>query len=181
MQPNTELDYEIAAFEPLAHFLRNQKNNSVLTELYLQPFFFVMVPLNMIIKIVFAIINPSKKFTMSLLYPWTEVVILYLFKQDLFESLCLFFFMQACFGFSLTKCIFCGHRTQEMWSAGSERIEDFGEHTVASTCDTTTHLRGFLSMALFAGFNQHISHHLFPTVDHSHLDKLLPIIKETMK
>lgn len=66
-----------------------------------------------------------------------------------------------------------------MWTAGSEPIQDFGEHTLAATCDTTTHLTGFLSMALFAGFNQHIAHHLFPTVDHYHLGKVTPLIRET--
>jgi fatty acid desaturase len=135
-----------------------------------------MVPINMVIKIFYAVVNP-KKFTWSIVYPFLEVVILYLLKRDLLNSFLLFFFMQACFGFSITKCIFCGHRTQDMWTAGNERIEDFGEHTLATTCDTTTDLKGFLSMALFAGFNQHIAHHFFPTIDHYHLNKVLPIIK----
>lgn len=165
-------------FEPLAYFLQNQKPNPFFIELLMQPFFFVMVPLNLVIKLVFSLVSP-KRFTLSLLYPFAEVVVLYLFNGDLWASFKLFFFMQACFGFSLTKCIFCGHRTQQMWTAGCEPIEDFGEHTLASTCDTTTELKGFLSMALFAGFNQHIAHHLFPTVDHYHLSKVTPLVKET--
>ena len=176
MHPNTELDYEIGAFEPLAYFLRNQKPNPIYIELLLQPFFFIMAPLNILVKMGHAIINP-KKFTLSQLYPFTEVLVLYLFNGDIVESLKLFFFMQACFGFSLTKCIFCGHRTQDMWTAGCDPIQDYGEHTLAVTCDTTTELTGYLSMALFAGFNQHISHHLFPTIDHYHLSKVLPLIK----
>jgi linoleoyl-CoA desaturase len=34
---------------------------------------------------------------------------------------------------------------------------------------------------LFAGFNQHIAHHLFPTIDHYHLSKITPLVVETAK
>lgn len=146
----------------------------------MQPFFFLMVPLNMTIKILQSIIKPNK-FNIGIIFPFWEVIALYVFNNDWFESFKLFFFIQACFGFSLTKCIFCGHRVQDTWTAGCEPISDFAEHTLATTCDTTTYLTGFLSMMLFAGFNQHIAHHLFPTIDHYHLSKITPLVKETAK
>lgn len=70
MHPNSELDYEIGMFEPLAYFLRNQPNNPFYIEIVLQPFFFLMIPLNMIIKIAHAVVTPSK-FSLSMLYPFT--------------------------------------------------------------------------------------------------------------
>lgn len=50
--PNTELDYELAALEPIGFFLRNFPKNFVMIEPVLHIIFLFLQPLNMILKIV---------------------------------------------------------------------------------------------------------------------------------
>ncbi len=41
---------------------------------------------------------------------------------------------------------------------------------IATTADTNhSKISQFLSLALYSGFNIHVLHHLFPTIDHSKL------------
>jgi hypothetical protein len=57
---NTELDYEIGAFEPVVFFLRTMPENSKFVELYLQVFFFFMIPINLCIKLVLKAVRGKK-------------------------------------------------------------------------------------------------------------------------
>ena len=70
------------------------------------------------------------------------------------------------------KVLFCGHRIQDTWTEGSEKIEDYGEHTVYATSDTDNWIHGVWSYILLAGFNVHVAHHFFPTADH----RMLPLV-----
>lgn len=49
--PNTELDYEAAALEPIAYFLRTKPENKIYTEPLLIFTLTFVQPLNMIIKL----------------------------------------------------------------------------------------------------------------------------------
>ncbi len=53
----------------------------------------------------------------------------------------------------------------------------WSHHQVLSVIDFATS-NWFLNF-LFGGFNHHISHHLFPNINHIHVTKITPIIKET--
>ena len=64
----------------------------------------------------------------------------------------------------------------ELWTEGDERIWDFGEHAVSSTCDVNPGVTGVLSFVFMAGFNIHTIHHFFPTIDHSMLPKVNHIL-----
>lgn len=64
------------------------------------------------------------------------------------------------------KILLCGHRIQDTWTEGCEKIEDYGEHTINATSDTDVWITGIWSYLLLAGFNVHMAHHLFPTADH---------------
>ena len=54
---NTELDYEIGAFEPVVYFLRTMPSNPKYVELYLQLFFFLMIPINLIVKLILKVVR----------------------------------------------------------------------------------------------------------------------------
>ena len=105
----------------------------------------------------------------------------YLRTGDLWYSIQMHLFMYCIFGLFMNRILFCGHRLQTLWSEGAPRIEDFGEHTMATTSDTDIWITGFWSLVLTAGFNQHTPHHLFPTADIAIFPKLLPIIDEVCK
>ena len=86
---------------------------------------------------------------------------------DSFGEAVKFYLMIYCsFGFFMMKVLFCGHRLQELWTEGAEKIEDYGEHTVKATSDTDAWIHGIFSYMLLAGFNNHVPHHFFPTADH---------------
>ena len=101
-QMNTELNYEIGAFEPVVYFLRTMPENSKFVELYLQPFFFLMIPINLCVKLILKVIR-RKKIYWELLVPYSELIVLYLFIGNFLQSFLLFLYMQAIFGFLFTK------------------------------------------------------------------------------
>ena len=85
-------------------------------------------------------------------------------------------------GYLLTSTSFCVHRGELMWTEGDPGGEkDFGKHIFLTTIDHSTDYSLFWSFYLFAGFNNHIAHHLFPTVDHSRLPEIKEIIISTAK
>lgn len=60
-------------------------------------------------------------------------------------------------------------------------ICDFGEHIVYTAHDHDVNLPSFLSFLIYGGFNDHIVHHLFPTMDKCHFYKCREIILQTIK
>lgn len=61
------------------------------------------------------------------------------------------------------------HRSEYAWSTGCESLvppaADFGAHTVLATNDYCTSWGLPAKLFLFGSFNDHVAHHLFPTVD----------------
>ena len=63
---------------------------------------------------------------------------------------------------------FPNHRSDQSWTEGDEgAARDFGEHILLTTKDHSVSLPPFFSFMFFQGFNEHVVHHLFPTVDKS--------------
>lgn len=109
------------------------------------------------------------------------LMLFYFVSGDLWYAFKLHMFIYGLFGLVFNRVLFCGHRLQELWSEGAERIQDFGEHTISVTNDTDTWLTGFFSYLLLAGFNIHTPHHMFPTADHAALPKIMTIIDRVCK
>lgn len=83
------------------------------------------------------------------------------------------------YGFISMKLNFFGHRTGQEWTEGNEEIRDFGEHQVRASCDTETdEATGLWSYIIYAGFNYHGVHHMFPTIDNYNLPKATAILEE---
>jgi fatty acid desaturase len=155
--------------------------NHMFVEVILQFVYFFLQPLNMTLKVLIIPIVKRKKPDFWYAVPLTLFAFFYLFNGSLLETLKIYLFMYGLFGLILGRILFCGHRLQELWTEGAEKIEDFGEHTVSSSNDTDTWLRGFWSYAFTAGLNIHNAHHFFPTADHAILPAIMDIIDETCK
>lgn len=180
--PNTELDFEAAALEPIGYFLRTMPLNKRYTEIILILLFIFIQPINMILKTIVVPIIKQRKPDFWYTIPLLVLILFYYASgENIWAAFKLHIFMYGLFGFMFNRVLFCGHRLQELWTEGAERINDFGEHTVLSTSDTDTGLEGFWSYLLLGGFNIHTPHHFFPTADHAALPKILKIIDETCK
>jgi fatty acid desaturase len=87
-------------------------------------------------------------------------------NSSFIQALKIYLTIYCTFSFLLMKILLCGHRIQDTWTEGCEKIEDYGEHTINATSDTDVWITGIWSYLLLAGFNVHMAHHLFPTADH---------------
>lgn len=75
--------------------------------------------------------------------------------------------MILAYGLVFGKMVLCPHRQIQLWSEGAPEIRDYVLHTIATTCDTChSDISAYTSLVLYAGFNVHALHHLFPTIDH---------------
>jgi len=130
------LDYEAAAFEPLVYYLRTSPENDKLIKIYIQIVYFMIQPLNMALNVV---ILPIIKFVKPDLwygFPMLIMLYFYAFNGNVWLSFKMYLFLYGIFGVMFGRASFCRHRLQELWTEGSQKIEDYGEHTVASTNDT---------------------------------------------
>lgn len=146
------------------------------TEILIGLSFIFIQPLNFVLKTILVPIIKLRKPELWYLVPLVVLLSIYLRTGDLWYAFKLHLFIYGVFGALFNRVLFCGHRLQELWSEGAERIQDFGEHTILSTNDTDTGITGFWSFLLLAGFNIHTPHHFFPTADHSALPKILTIL-----
>eukprot|EP01124_Arcella_intermedia_P023326 TRINITY_DN3684_c0_g1_i2.p1 TRINITY_DN3684_c0_g1~~TRINITY_DN3684_c0_g1_i2.p1 ORF type:complete len:160 (-),score=36.03 TRINITY_DN3684_c0_g1_i2:64-543(-) len=74
------------------------------------------------------------------------------------------------------------HHDQYQWHDGeplSDADRDFGRFIYQTTSDHSIELNLFLSLLFFAGLNDHILHHLFPTIDRSRFDEIRTIFQNT--
>jgi fatty acid desaturase len=139
-----------------------------------------MVPFNILLKLT----KPLRGLPFD---PWSVACLaeiplfMWVGGLALWPALKLFLVIQALFGFIMTKTIFCGHRQASLWFEGDNRVEDFAEHTIISTSDNEVGWNAFVSFMFFTGFNIHIAHHLFPTVDHSKLPLVNQVLQEVLQ
>lgn len=176
--PNTELDYEFAAFEPIVNFSRSSPKNSPLAYLGMEIIFATVSFANIVTKLIVVPIKtrtlPSGVQALSLL----QILYIYIFSNDLLFSLKLYLLMLACFGIVFGKTIICPHRMGFLWSEGAPEIRDFVLHTVATTSDLSHEATGLESLVRYVGFNIHVAHHLFPTIDHNMLPQCNRIVNQ---
>ena len=69
------------------------------------------------------------------------------------------------------------HRSEQCWTEGDiNGSKDFVEHQLLTSQDFWTKYGLIPSIFLFSSLNDHRTHHLFPTIDHSKFYKIRPII-----
>jgi fatty acid desaturase len=77
---------------------------------------------------------------------------------------------------------FPNHRIDGTWTEGDHgATKDFGEHILKTSFDHNYWMPPILSIFLTTGFNNHIAHHLFPSVCISKLYLLRDVIRDTCK
>lgn len=115
LYPNTELDYEIAAFEPIAFYLRNFPQNKWYMQIVLEALFFLLQPLNMLLKL---LVIPIMRRTGPDLFYATPMLIFafFLSQNSLGDAIKLYLVVYCSFGYLLMKVLFCGHRVQDTWT-----------------------------------------------------------------
>lgn len=117
--PNTELDYEAAALEPLAYFLRTLPPNKVYTEAIIIFIFMFIQPLNLLFKIIIVPLLKKKKPDFWYCIPLFVFTTFYLRCGDAIFSLKLHLLIYGIFGFTMNRVLFCGHRLRELWTEGA--------------------------------------------------------------
>ena len=167
--PNTLIDYEFAALEPVVNFSRCLPKNSTLSYIGMQVLFLIVVLANIVTKclIVPLITRKVPQFVQALAL--LQPLFIYLITGDPSFSIKLFLLMISVYGFVFGQTVICPHRQGFLWSEGAEEIRDYVLHTVATTSDMDHEVGGLQSLIRFVGFNIHVAHHLFPTIDHNKL------------
>lgn len=100
---------------------------------------------------------------------------MFFYNLSIWHALALWYCMHAFSIILLAR--FANHRIEGAWTEGDEgAVIDYGEHILKTTFDHNRWLPPILSLFFFTGFNNHVAHHLFPTVDISKLNVIFPTI-----
>jgi fatty acid desaturase len=175
--PNTLLDYEIQALEPVVYYLRILPKNTILKGVIKEAIFPLTTLLNIVLKLIIVPLQRFKQPEWFYLVPLLQLPLLYLETGQWDIAWRLFVVMHLSVSYAFMKLTFLGHRTGREWTEGNREIRDFAEHQIVASTDTKTNdLCGVLSYVGYAGFNFHAVHHIFPTIDNHFLpaiDKML--------
>lgn len=179
---NTSIDLEASAVEPWLNYLRNQPSNHpwAVWPIWLL-FNSLLGPINYLLTWRFIMLQ-EQPFRWPNLIPLLEFFLL-LTNNSAYHSLALFVAMHGVASLLLMILTTPIHRSQFAWTTGCEGTEaaqaDFGLHTVLSTNDYLTSAPLFFKLFAFASFNDHITHHLFPTIDLSQQHRVRQIFLTT--
>lgn len=90
-------------------------------QLVIELLFFIIQPINMILKLlVLPIIRRVKP---DIYYAFPLLIFAFLWSFNTFaDAIILYLVVYCSFGFLLMKVLFCGHRVQDTWTEGCEKI-----------------------------------------------------------
>jgi len=183
---NTFLDMEVSAFEPYGFsFLPVTKTGfmRVFQHLYAHIACIIVYPIEFVKRIYLILSEDHTLLPENLLAP-LQLLLLYLFTQDLVLSTQMWVTIHAVCGYMLVIQFSWTHHHPELYHAGDKPREDrdWGLHIMDTTMDfdRTEDTWGVLSTPLqLVTFGHHLLHHYFPTVDTSKLEYLYPALYET--
>lgn len=187
--PNTLMDLEISAFEPLL-FLNPRRDKpfyakfSILIQSVLFPLLFVMSYLK---RLVF-IFNTKSRRTETL--KWHDFVgfilplWMYLVSGTTITHAFVSWFWILCTGSLILAVIgtTAAHHHPKIFKDGDEVREptiDWGMHELEAVMDRTDITGNLFKVMTF--FGDHALHHLFPTLDHAILNHLYPVFLDHVK
>jgi len=178
---NMDIDIEIQVIEPVLYYLSNKPKNPVINVFIGHILILFIGPLNFLRRFIFSFVGKDKlKIENSI--PIVELLILWSNAESFSSALNLWVIMHCVASVHLILATFPNHRTDNHWSEGDPKpAKDFAEHTLLTTSDHSVFLPLMLAYICFGGFNDHILHHLFPTVDRSILPELKGILIEGCK
>lgn len=119
LYPNTELDYEIAAFEPFGYYLRSMPKNNIFNKFLIELLLIFLQPINMAMKLF--VLPILRRTAPDLMYSFPLLVLLIasLIHSSFIVGIKLYLVIYCSFSFLLMKVLFCGHRVQDTWTEGA--------------------------------------------------------------
>eukprot|EP00730_Choanoeca_flexa_P016095 TRINITY_DN7539_c0_g1_i2.p1 TRINITY_DN7539_c0_g1~~TRINITY_DN7539_c0_g1_i2.p1 ORF type:complete len:446 (+),score=84.13 TRINITY_DN7539_c0_g1_i2:51-1388(+) len=179
--PNLDIDIEASQLEPWATFMRNQpKNNAIAYVTWVVAFAFI--PLVELARCFITTVTGKGRVEFAI--KPIQLAILIHFNGYL-HGFGLFWLMHDVAFWLLFTISFPVHRSEYGWTEGCQPVVDeqldFGRHTVQTTQDYATGYGLVAKIFVFGSFNDHIAHHLFPTVDLSKQALVRPVILAAMK
>lgn len=175
---NLEIDIEIQAMEPFIYYLANKPKNPVINVLFGHLLFTFLGVLNYIRRFAFFFFGKDKLQPENII-PLVELVILWTNAESFGSALKLWLIMHSVASLQMILATFPNHRTQNHWSEGEPNpVKCFAEHTILTTSDHSVKMPLIFAYICFGGFNDHILHHLFPTIDRSVIPEIKHILIE---
>lgn len=91
-------------------------------QILLEIIFIFIQPANMTLKVL--VVPIIKRIKPDLLYAFPLIIfsLIYLNSPSFFDALKLYLVIYCTFGFCVMKVLLCGHRVQDTWSEGAEKI-----------------------------------------------------------
>uniref|UniRef100_A0A6B2L6G3 Fatty acid desaturase domain-containing protein n=1 Tax=Arcella intermedia TaxID=1963864 RepID=A0A6B2L6G3_9EUKA len=182
---NSKLDIEVLGPETLFIYFNTSHSRSVLYKSLILLFYFpicsILLPAFFMKNMIFLLLK-KQKFRWEYYIPLLELLFLFFTSGSLLISLYLFFAMHCTFSLVFLLVAWTVHHDQYQWHDGeplSDADRDFGRFIYQTTSDHSIELNLFLSLLFFAGLNDHILHHLFPTIDRSRFDEIRTIFQNT--
>lgn len=185
LHTNTYNDIEIYGIEPYLQFLPFEEKNWIqkyAVHVYIQLLYLVAFLVEYAKKILLVFVLQEDKLRLENLLPLLELLTMQLISNDWNYSIILWMTIHAFSGFWLIfTSLIASHHHPEIYHAGDiPRPEtDWGLRQMDSVRDITQKKDSFFLVA--TTFGHHTLHHLFPTVDHSKLHLLYPILEETCR
>jgi hypothetical protein len=122
--PNTLLDYEIQALEPMVYYLRVLPKNTILLGIVKELFFPLTTLLNILLKLLIVPLLHRKSPEWFYLVPLLQLLPLTLLAG--WETAWrLFLVIHISCSFAYMKLTFLGHRTGREWTEGNREVRDF--------------------------------------------------------
>eukprot|EP00048_Salpingoeca_helianthica_P016522 m.232782 g.232782 ORF g.232782 m.232782 type:complete len:448 (-) comp18859_c0_seq1:27-1370(-) len=181
--PNLDLDIEATFVEPWMTFVRTQAPPRVNAFINFVIFTALIAPMEFIRRIV-TFAQGGDPFRVEYLIPVAQWALALLLAGPGWGTL-LLLLMYYVSNLLLVIISTPVHRSDLAWSAGCDRIlaarADYGEHTVIATNDFSVSAGLFVKLFVFGSFNDHITHHLFPTLDLSKQYLARPLFLEHVK
>ena len=182
LMQNQDIDIESSFVEPWLRFIRNQRSNTRGVLLVWVLFNILIAPMEYIRR-VRDVLTGRDGWRIEYIIPIAELACLAL-GAGLGKGVLLLLTMQAVVNTLLVIISTPVHRSAYAWTSGCEGVvpgaADYGLQIVLSTNDFLVDESPslFTKLFLFASFNDHVTHHLFPTVDLSRQDLVRPIFLE---
>jgi len=186
---NSHWDYEVTSLEPFLVFLSTTKKNFFqknLVVIYYQVIFFAAFILDFQKKIASTILGQSRKLRLENSIVVAQLIFLVYFSGT--KGIIQWIIMHSICSWGITTFGLPVHHHPRAWHDG-EKLNpldkdgkcDYGLFIVETTLDHSITIDISLKLLLYAGLNEHVIHHLFPTIDLSRFEEIRPIFQKVCK
>lgn len=118
--PNTLLDFEIQALEPVAYYLEIQPKNTILFGIIKEVLFPFATLTNILFKVLILPIIKKRSPEFFYLTSLIQIPLIYLMTNDICTALKLYVVMHIAISAYFVKMTFVGHRNGKTWTEGNE-------------------------------------------------------------